>query len=243
MHQMLRGKRAFYCFSPPVMLATFAIEIGYLIYIVVRYKMNRISRLIGALLLLLATFQLAEYFVCGGLGGSAQFWSRVGFVSITLLPPVGIHLINTIADRRWNAIVGTSYGMAVAWIAIFAFSETIFRNHVCSGNYVIFSIKPMFGGLFFAYYYFWLIAGTLLSLYYINYVNKKQREGLILFIVGYLSLMLPTAIANNLRPETILGLPSIMCGFAIILASVVTLGLMPRLGEPKKTGLKKTKLR
>jgi hypothetical protein len=231
----VRETSRFYCFSPPVMLATFIIEVAYISYIVVRYKLNLLSRLAVAILFLLAVFQLSEYFVCGGLGTGAATWSKIGFAAITLLAPVGMHFVYAIAGKKWNNIIGAAYGMGVAWIVLFAFSEAIFRNHVCAGNYVIFSLKPGFGGLFFAYYYFWLILGTLISLYFINRVDKAKRLGLSIFIFGYLSLMLPTAIVNNLKPETILGLPSVMCGFAIILATVVTLGIIPQLGEPKNS--------
>jgi hypothetical protein len=59
------------CFSPPVMFATMAIETVLAIYTLVRYKMNTIGRLSVATLIALATFQLAEYFVCTGSSSQA----------------------------------------------------------------------------------------------------------------------------------------------------------------------------
>ena len=55
-----------FCFSPPVMIATIVIEISLLIYSVVRYKLNKLTRLVTLELLLLAVFQLAEFRVCRG---------------------------------------------------------------------------------------------------------------------------------------------------------------------------------
>lgn len=220
------------CFSPPVMLATFAIEIGYLIYILVRYKMNALARLSAALLFFLAMFQISEYFVCGA-GYSSSFWSRVGFVSITLLPPIGIHLIHTLAKKPWNNITGAAYGMAIVWVGVFAFFEHAFSGHQCAGNYVIFQVKPGLGGLYFAYYYMWLLIGTWLAYQYSKTIKKKDAKSLYLLTIGYLTLLVPTTTVNLLNPEAQNGLPSVMCGFAIILATIITFGIMPRSGKYK----------
>lgn len=224
----------FYCFSPPVMLATFFIETGFLIYILWRYKLNTLTRLVASLLFFLALFQISEYNVCGGFGASATTWSRIGFVAITILPPIGIHLLHTIAKRPWSNITGAAYGMAAAWIIIFALSEKAFSGHLCAGNYVIFQIKPGLGGLYFFYYYLWLFVGGYLSYQFAQAMKKEKREPLILLALGYVTLLIPTTLANMAKPETVLGIPSIMCGFAIILAGIVTFGIMPRSGKLRR---------
>lgn len=243
MTQMKRGKGKrlpLYCFSPPVMLATFFIEISFLLYVVIRYKMNPLSRLIALLLLLLATFQLAEYNVCGGFGANAQTWSRIGFVAITLLPPIGIHLIYTLAKRPWSNVTGAAYGMAAAWIAIFTFGEKVFNDHVCAGNYIIFHIKPGLGSLYFFHYYLWLFIGAYLCYLFAKSMNKKNRESLLLLALGYGSLLIPTTTVNMFN-KNFEGLPSIMCGFAIILAVIVTFGILPRSGILKNSKIPKSK--
>src|SRR5664279_5279073 len=88
------------CFSPPVMIGTMVIESFLAMYTVWRYKMTTVTRLITTMLLCLATFQLAEYSVCTGLGGlHAQDWSRLGFVAIAALPPLGLHTLHVLADK------------------------------------------------------------------------------------------------------------------------------------------------
>jgi hypothetical protein len=220
----------FACFSPPVMIATFAIEIAYLVYIIVRYKMNMLGRLSAALLFFLAVFQISEYSVCGS-DYDASIWSRVGFVSITLLPPIGIHLIHTLAGKSWNNITGAAYGMAAVWVGVFAFFEHAFSGHQCAGNYIIFQVKPGLGGLYFTYYYLWLAVGTWLAYRYSKTVKKKDSRSLYLLAIGYLTLLIPTTTVNLLKPEAQEGLPSIMCGFAIILATIIVLGIMPKSGK------------
>ena len=88
---MKRSKLNLYCFSPPVMIATFAIEIGLAVYALWRYKLNLISRLAVAILVCLAAFQLAEFNVCEGGWIDRELASRLGYVAITALPPLGLH--------------------------------------------------------------------------------------------------------------------------------------------------------
>lgn len=59
-------KLKLYCFSPPVMLATLAIELVLALYTFWRYKLNAVTRIVMALLICLALFQWAEYNVCEG---------------------------------------------------------------------------------------------------------------------------------------------------------------------------------
>src|SRR5579862_6589694 len=117
-----------YCFSPPAMLATFAIEVGLAIYVLVRYKMSLIVRLATAILLLLAIFQLAEYSVCGRTSTLALVWSRIGYVAITLLPPLTLHLIFVITKHRATLLKTIAYCTSLLFIATFVFSSTAFSG-------------------------------------------------------------------------------------------------------------------
>ena len=57
--------------------------------------------------------------------------------------------------------------------------------------------------------------------------KEKIRQALILQIIGFLSFLLPTGIVNTINPKTIEGLPSIMCGFAVIYAFILVFGIVP----------------
>jgi hypothetical protein len=219
----------FYCFSPPVMVATCVIEFSLFIYTLMRYKMSTVTRLACAMLLLLGVFQLSEFNVCGLSGtGSAAIWSRVGYVAITLLPPLGMHLIRVISGRGSKATVALAYASGLAFALVFGFSASAFQSHVCGGNYAIFQLQPPLGGLYFTYYYGWLIAGIFQSMYFSVQASKKVREALVMQAFGYLSFLLPTGIVNTINPQTIAGIPSIMCGFAVIYALILSFGIVPR---------------
>ena len=90
-----------YCFSPPVMIATCVIELSLAGYTWWRYKSRPVSRLVMITLVLLATFQLAEYLICGYMSDPA-LWAKIGYIAITLLPPVGLHLASKVAGKRIN---------------------------------------------------------------------------------------------------------------------------------------------
>jgi len=209
------------------MLATFLIEIGLAIYILVRYKMTTLVRLASAILISLAVFQLAEFNVCGTASSTAMFWSRIGYISIALLPPLALHLILTIAKRKTHLLQVMAYATSLLFVFTFGLSSKAFEGHVCAGNYAIFQLVHPVGGIFFAYYYAWISVGIGLSLYFSIKADQRVREALILQVVGYLSFILPTGIVNAINPNTIVGIPSVMCGFAVIYAVILAVGIVP----------------
>lgn len=224
-----KSSTTLYCFSPPVMIATFIIESTLLIYTLIRYKLNTVSRIVSALLFLLAVFQLAEYHVCEYSGTStATIWARIGYVAITFIPPLAIHLIRTVSGRGSRAIVWLAYISATFFALFFGLSKTAFMGHICAGNYVIFQLNHPAGGIYFTYYYFWMFIGIILALYFSSKGEQKIREALLLQVFGYLTFILPTAIVNTLNPQTISGIPSIMCGFAVLYALILVFGIVPR---------------
>ena len=92
-----------------------------------------------ALLVCLALFQWAEYNVCEGtVLFDSVGWAKLGYVAITMLPPLGIHLIYQISadKRRWIPVLG--YTLAVVFISYFLLAVNGVSAGVCLGNYVIF---------------------------------------------------------------------------------------------------------
>ena len=216
------------------MLATFGIEIALAIYTFVRYKMSTTVRLAITMLVFLGIFQLAEYNVCGHANTWAIVWSRIGYVAITMLPPLGLHLIHSIAKRKINVTVWIAYATGILFAATFGLSSTAFASHVCAGNYAIFQLTRPVGGLYFFYYYAWLFIGVCYALFYSIGAKKHIQEALVLQVFGYLSFLLPTGVVNSVNPQTIAGIPSVMCGFAVIYAIILAVGILPRAVPLKK---------
>lgn len=217
-----------YCFSPPVMMATFLIEVFLAGYTLFRYKLNSVTRVSAAVLLCLAVFQLAEYNVCEGAWGiDSASWARVGYVAITLLPPLGIHLVAKMTGetRRWPYYA--AYGAGILFSSFFLFATHGITASACLGNYVIFEQGYGTGRLYGVYYY-----GLLLAAIYYAFVLSRQalphiKKSLYALMAGYTAFMVPTTFVNIIDPSTIAGIPSIMCGFAVILAIVLAGAVLP----------------
>jgi hypothetical protein len=228
------------CFSPAVMLATLIIEFGAAAYTVWRYKMTVATRLITCLLLGLGTFQMAEYFVCT-LNPNAETWSRIGFVAITTLPALGTHLMHVLADKPKRKAVALSYASMIGFSIFFVTYSGAFTGHQCQGNYVIFQLGSMIGGTYaLAYYYPWLLFGIIMGARWANELmatkGKKalrQLQSVRALMVGYLVFIVPCALWNTFEVNSRPAIPSIMCGFAVILALILVLYILPRAGEPK----------
>ena len=58
-------------------------------------------------------------------------------------------------------------------------------------------------------------------------LESHRKPALFSLITGYLLFIVPTTTLNIIDPATISGIPSIMCGFAVILAFVLTLKVAP----------------
>jgi hypothetical protein len=214
------------CFSPPVMLATFFIEIGLALYVLFRYKVSRLTTLVMALLVSLAIFQMAEYFVCGGMNMSAMTWSRIGYVAITLLPPIGLHILYTLHGRKQPVIAWIADAVAIAFASYFLLGSSAFAGYHCSGNYVIFQMHPVAVTLY-SWYYYGLLLLTVIGGIWLSHTNKKRATAIHWFVFGYVAFILPATTVNVIKPETVSGIPSIMCGFAVVTAVVTALLVLP----------------
>lgn len=219
------------------MLATFLIEFGFAFYVIWRYKMNTISRLIATTLFTLGTFQLAEYMICGGLGLTHVEWARLGYASITLLPPLGIHLVTALAGKKMPWLVGSAYASAAAFVGFFTLAGGAINGEVCYANYAVFDTHNASIIPFALYYYGWLIAGTYLAW---HWANKQPKKAVALqgMAMGYLLFILPTTAFNLIDPSTVSGIPSIMCGFAVLLAFALVIRVLPNSGTPERRSLK-----
>jgi hypothetical protein len=223
-----------YCFSPPVMLATFAIEIIAAIYVYTKYKSSQLQRLVIATLTLLAVFQLAEYNVCGQLGISSAHWSKLGYVAITMLPPLGLHIVHQAAKKKAGRAVAGAYASGALFSTLFVFGS-VFENYACGGNYVIFQLKSPIGGLFFIYYYLWLFTAIFFAMQFVKQprLSKKRKSALVNLVIGYALFMIPTSLSMLVFPATAAALPSVMCGFAVLFALVLTFRVVPELASEK----------
>lgn len=216
------------------MLATFIAEISLAVYVVWRYKLTTLSRLIVLTLLALATFQLAEYFVCGGMGMTSAGWARVGYAAISMLPPLGLHILHVLGGRSGRRLVLFAYTTMVGFIVYFLWLPHAFRGYQCTGNYVIFQLGARASIMYGYYYYGWLLAAVSLAVRWLAAMHtgtgevRRRRNNIRALVAGYFVFLIPTGVANSINPDTRRGIPSIMCGFAVLFAVILVVYILPR---------------
>lgn len=200
------------------MLITFLIEIGFALYIVWRYQMTTITRLVTSILVLLALFQGTEFLLCGGAGIDGGTWSRFGYASITMLPPLGLHLAHAIAEKKSKYLIPFAYLTAGAFIGYFVAGTGAISGHTCYANYAVFNTDTGLTWLYALYYYGWLLLSTFMAYSLSKDTKRHTKHALYALAVGYMSFIVPTTAFNLIDPSTVSAIPSIMCGFAVILA-------------------------
>jgi hypothetical protein len=219
--------RTLYCFSPPVMVATFVIELALAAFVFLRHRTTRFGKVAGFVLILLATFQIAEYRICVPGTASVVVWSRIGFVAITLLPLSGLYLVSLVSHKPHFLKLG--YATAGGFLLYFTFVPKSISDAICGGNYVVFNMSNDLYRLFGFYYLGFLLLGIWESIEKVSRLHRRtgSKKALQWLIVGYLSFMAPMGVAYVLIPETRNASASIMCGFALILAIILAFKVVP----------------
>lgn len=233
-----RKSTTFYCFSPPVMLATFVIELVLAVWALWRYKHTAIVKVVVGILCCLAFFQMAEFNICAvRFGMSSITWARLGYVAITALPVMGIHALMIMAGvaRRFRWFIGLSYGVMLLFMVYFLFSSQGLTAAACGGNYVIFTTSVLGTSWYGLYYYGFEWLGLFMAVVLARRtVEVRTKQALYGFIASYLILFIPVGTANVINPKLVQAIPSIMCGFAVFLALTITLYVLPRVADKRE---------
>ncbi len=226
MFKFLKEKDKLHCFSPEVMLATFFVEIAMAIYVFFRYRFSLISNIIILILVSLAVFQAVEYKICGG--EAELYLIKIGFVAITLLPALGLHLISSIAKTH-KFLVKIGYFLSFVFILYIIFSSTALGTAFCGGNYVIFNTSDYMDLPYGLYYVGVLFAGLWISIRgaFSNKKSTRKSKALFWILMGYLAFMFPVAMLYMWDRDFLTATTAIACGFAVIFAIILTFKVMP----------------
>jgi len=225
MFKFLKERNKLYCFSPEVMLGTFLVEIAMAAYVFVRYRMSVTAKLIVAILLSLAIFQAVEYKICDG--NFDLYLAKIGFIAITMLPPLGLNLISRIAQVK--SLIKIGYFFAGIFILHIIFSAGSISHAVCGGNYIIFETSSYLNLPYGLYYFILLAVGIWICIdgALLNKKIKRRADALFWMMVGYLSFMLPMAVLYMFNRDLLWATASVMCGFAVIFAIILTFKVLP----------------
>lgn len=229
----------FYCFIPLVSLATFLIEMSFALYVWYRYKATTFSRLCIAVFLCLGVFQLSEFLICTYY---TPYWIKLGYVAITILPALGIHIISVVTKRH-SVLMTASYGIAALLIFIILFVPSLELRAVCQTHFVEVFNSSWFAVMHVGYYAFFVTAAMYTLWYSLQkHIGDTKEEKWML--IAYIAFVLPSLVLIYFKFISHLALPSVMCGFAVFLAIILALVVIPRyydLAEKKKVKKKKIK--
>ena len=110
------------------------------------------------------------------------------------------------------------------------------QSSACLGNYVIFEVSKPALQYYILYYYIWLAVGIAATITYASSIKQRNRRSALRWLgVGYAVFIIPTIAANLIDPNTIQAIPSIMCGFAVLLAAILLFIITPRICSPRKS--------
>jgi len=209
------------------MVATFTIELILAAIVLIRHHVTRFGKTAGFVLILLATFQFAEYRICTAAGDISLLWPRIGFIAITLLPVTGLYLVSLVSHKPHFLTLG--YATAAGFVLYFVFVPKSITGAICGGNYVIFNTSNDLYRLYGFYYLGFLLLGIWESVEKVSNLQRRTagKRALQWLIVGYVSFMGPMGLLYILIPITRMAIASIMCGFALTFAFILAAKIVP----------------
>ncbi len=218
-----RSGAHFFCFNPFVTFLTGILEIVLAFFACIKYSKSSFGRIAAVALILLSIFQFAEYTICAG--GNSILWNKAAYAASAFLPAIGIHLIaHALHHTRMTQI---AYLLA----AIIAMSILIipgaFTATYCTGRFVVFQLSDPLRIAFGGHYALFILLGIIQLVQAI--INKMGDYELNLWLLlGYLSFVIPTLIVYIIASSSRIAIPSIMCGFAVLLAIIIVGKVLPR---------------
>ena len=224
------SKNTLYCFTPEVSLATFVIEIGFVLYTYLKFKATTFSRVCIGLLLCLGTFQAAEFMFCRS--ATPDIWPKIGYIATIFLPAFGMHMTSLLTNRAYK-ITYAAYMLALGITIMALLYPLHYFIASCNIHYVDMWNKPPFNYLHNIYYIVFIFCAVYVLIHTILH-RKKRREIEVWLVISYAVFLIPTYALYFLRYIFHSAIPSVMCGFAIMTALIITLIILPMFYRAKK---------
>jgi hypothetical protein len=146
-------------------------------------------------------------------------------------------MLCAISGYKKPAIITAAYATCAAFVTYYIFNPGAINGSMCYANYAVFYTEHFVAQIFGAYYYGWLMIGVYLAWQW-GIELPKKRKALQYMMIGYLVFLLPTTFFNITDPTTLSGIPSIMCGFAVLLAFIIVIKVLPESCKLKESDKK-----
>jgi len=204
------------CFTPIVSLSTAIFEFVVATAILVFCRKSLINRFFPLLIYILGFYQFTEFMLCTS--NYPFFWAKMGFVTYSFLPAVGLHFIMKLTNRKCNYI--TIYMVPVIF-SLMAFLKPGFIIESTCTTFFVIVIKDLFNSLFsyiYGLYYFGFI--LLFCYFLLKSFNKEKdqlkRKSYAIIFAAVLITLLPAVVIFIIFPAFKVIFPSVYCEFAVL---------------------------
>lgn len=196
------------------------IELVYIINLLIFAEKNPVNKLVIGLVALLLGYQIIEFLICF-VGLQKQIFVYLAFLDISLLPPLGLYTILKYAGKlkSYHKFV---FIPALFFILYYPFVLDQFVVAKCTLLYA--SYHYPLGKLYATFYYLPVIATMIiLNKKWGAETDPKQKALTRLFFFGYLFTFIPAMIFAIFFPAFIFSVESLLCKFAFVFATFLTI--------------------
>ena len=207
------------CFTPIVSLSTAILEFVVATAILVFCRKSLINRFFPLLIYILGFYQFTEFMLCTS--NYPFFWAKMGFVTYSFLPAVGLHFIMKLTNRKCNY---TIFYIVPVIFSLMAFLKPDFITESICTTFFVIVIKDLFTSSFplwssiYGLYYFGFI---MLSCYFLLKSFNKEKDQLkrklyTVIFAATLMTLLPAVVLFIIFPAFKIIFPSVYCEFAVL---------------------------
>ncbi|MBN2458813.1 hypothetical protein JXB28_00885 [Candidatus Woesearchaeota archaeon] len=210
------------CFSPQISLLTAVVEFILAALIIARFRKSAVARFAAIFIFLLGFYQLTEFMLCTT--GDIDAWARMGFITYTFLPALGLHLVFKLSDKMPKAFV--FYIPAIIFAGLAAFSKGFVVGGACHSVFIsvhLMFLNPSANSILYliygAYYAGFIFLGCFLAgLMLRKEKDEKKRKKMIVGLAAVLLATVPALLFVIIMPALGNQFPSIYCEFALLMA-------------------------
>ncbi|MBI4453684.1 hypothetical protein HY636_03495 [Candidatus Woesearchaeota archaeon] len=226
------------CFSPHVSISVAIIEFVLATLILLLFRKSFISKFMALFIYLLGFYQFTEFMVC--ISANPDIWAKLGFITYTFLPAIGLHFILRIStfkfNKKLNKKLSTTqiillYLLLYTPPVLFSLFSIFTPNFIVetSCNTIFVTIKNLLFNtdnyikftFYWLYYFGFITIATIISL--IKYHLEKNKYVKLFYLLGALGLLIitiPPLILIVIFPALNVMYPSIYCKFALLFAVI-----------------------
>lgn len=217
------------CYTPQISLTTALIEFFMAFVLFKRFHKSQVRDYSIIILIFLGLYQLTEFFICTT--NYANCAAKIGMLVYTFLPAIALDGILAITKNK-------KFKIFVYILPIIFSIAIMYKGFIISANcnYLtvtvinVINVVNTKGAIFlhnlYILYYSIFLFLTALGFYHLKRFEKNQmvKKSYEIFILGIIVMIVPTYLSIIIEPSLRIQLPSILCHFAVLFATLVFIG-------------------